>query len=115
MRIVPIDIAVFYLPFSRQQWHEADAVPLLHGGIFLNTCYFEDGRIKVFNHKIISALRIGSHYTRPAYDHWFADTSFIGGTFSTVEWVVLSMEFSGAGMCGQSAIVGHEKDYGIVC
>ena len=115
MGIVPIDIAIFDFALSCQQRHKTYTIPLLHGSVLLDTCYLKNSRIEIFNHQIISTFRIRSYYTGPAHDHRFAYTALVSGTFSAVERVILCMQFSGTGMCSQSAIIGHEKNDCIFC
>ena len=108
--IMPVDITVFHFTFSGEQWHETDAVALLYGCIVVYACHLKDGGEEVLYHQVMVALGLGRYDARPADNHRFTYASFVGGTFTTIERIVLDMQLSGAGMGRQTAIVGHEDE-----
>ena len=114
MRVVPVYVASGHFAFAGKQGQKADAVAFLYRIVMLHTGYFENGGEEVLYHQIMVAFGFCGYRAGPAYNHRFAHPAFVGGTFSAVERVVLHMQLSGTGVRGQPAVIGHEKQDGVI-
>ena len=117
VRTVPVKASAFRrVAGLLEQGHEAYAVHGLRCLPVGNAGHFEDAGEIVFHDDVLVAAGIGLSYARPAHNHRFADTAFVGRAFSAGKRCILCVErfISPFLTGGISSVVTTEQDDGIV-